>query len=85
MDYAKRFATIECVKQKSDIAQAIINYLAHLKTQGRNPKGIQIDRGKEVINKKLENWCKKHGMEICYTAVFTFTEWYGQMDEPYTG
>ena len=45
VDDANRFATVKCVKQKSDAAQAIINYLAHLKTQGRNPKGIQIDCG----------------------------------------
>ena len=45
VDDTKRFATIECIKQKSDAAEAIINYLAHLKTQGRNPKGIQIDHG----------------------------------------
>ena len=54
IDDAKRFATMECVKQKSDAAQAVINYLAHLKTQGRTPKGIQIDHGKEFVNEKLE-------------------------------
>ena len=69
VDDAKRFATIECVKQKSDAAQAVINYLAHLTTQRRNPKGIQIDCGKEFINKKLESWCKECGMEIHYTAL----------------
>ena len=31
VDNAKRFATVKCIKQKSDTAQAIINYLAHLK------------------------------------------------------
>ena len=39
VDNAKRFATIKCVKQKSDTAQAIINYLAHLQIQGRNSQG----------------------------------------------
>ena len=71
VDDAKRFATVECVKQKSDAAQAVINYLAHLKTQGRNPKGIQIDCGKEFVNEKLENWCKERGMEIRYTAPYS--------------
>ena len=71
MDDAKRFATVECIKRKSDTAQAVINYLAHLKTQGRNPKGIQIDCGKEFINKKLESWCKEHGMEIYYTVPYS--------------
>ena len=64
VDDAKRFATIKCVKQKSDATQAVINYLAHLKTQGRNPKGIQIDCGKEFVNEKLESWCKECSMEI---------------------
>ena len=63
--------TIECVKQKSDATQVVINYLAHLKTQGRNPKGIQIDQGKEFVNEKLESWCKEHGMEIRYTAPYS--------------
>ena len=71
VDNAKRFATVKCVNQKSDTAQAIINYLAHLKTQGRNQKGIQIDCGKEFVNEKLENWCKEHGMEIHYTALYS--------------
>ena len=71
MDDAKRFATVKCIKQKYDAAQAIINHLAHLKTQRRNPKGIQIDCGKELVNKKLENWCKKCGMEIHYTVPYS--------------
>ena len=71
LNNAKRFATVECIKQKSDAAQAIINYLAYLKTQGRNPKEIQINCGKEFINEKLENWCKEHGMEICYTVPYS--------------
>ena len=71
MDDAKRFATVECVKQKSDAAQAVMNYLAHLKTQGRHPKGIQIDCGKEFVNEKLENWCKECSMEIRYTAPYS--------------
>ena len=56
---------------KSDAAQAVINYLAHLKTQGRNPKGIQIDNGKEFINEKLESWCQECSMEICYTVLYS--------------
>ena len=51
--------------------QAVINYLAHLKTQGINPKGIQMDCGKEFINEKLENWCKECGMETHYTAPYS--------------
>ena len=71
MDDAKRFTTIECVKKKSDAAQAVINYLAHLKTQGQHLKGIQIDCGKEFVNEKLENWGKELGMEIHYTVPYS--------------
>ena len=55
VDDAKRFATVKCIKQKSDAAQAVINYLAHLKAQEKNPKGIQFDCGKEFVNEKLKN------------------------------
>jgi Integrase core domain/GAG-pre-integrase domain len=71
VDDAKRFATIECIKKKSDAAQLVMNYLAHLKTHGRIPKGIQIDNGKEFVNEKLESWCKEHGMKIHYTALYS--------------
>ena len=53
VDDAKIFATIKCIKKKSDAAQAVINHLAHLKTQGRNPKGIQINCKKEFVNLRL--------------------------------
>lgn len=71
VDDAKRFATVECVKKKSDAAQLVINYLTHLKTHGRIPKGIQIDNEKEFVNEKLESWCKEHGMEIRYTVPYS--------------
>jgi transposase InsO family protein len=40
-------------------------------TQGRTPKAIQIDRGKEFINNKLEKWCKEKGIEIHLTAPYS--------------
>jgi hypothetical protein len=71
VDDAKRFTTVDFLKEKSDAAQAVINYLAHLIAQGRTPKGIQIDRGKEFVNEKLEGWCKQHGIEIRLTAPYS--------------
>ena len=53
---AKRFATVECIKKKSDTGQLVINYLAHLKTHGRILKGIQIDNGKEFVNEGESVW-----------------------------
>jgi hypothetical protein len=56
--------TVNFVKKKSEAAQGVINYLTHLITQGRKPKGIQINGGKEFVNEKLEKWCKEKGIEI---------------------
>jgi hypothetical protein len=67
----KRYATLEFIKEKSDVAQAVINYLAHLITQGRKPKAIQIDSGGEFVNQRLETWCKERGIEIHLTAPYS--------------
>jgi hypothetical protein len=59
VDDAKQYIMVDFVKKKSEAAQGVINYLTHLITQGRKPKGIQIDGGKEFVNEKLEKWCKE--------------------------
>ena len=71
VDDAKWYATVEFIKEKSDAAQGVINYLAHLITQGHTPKVIQIDCGKEFVNENLESWCKEHGIEIHLTAPYS--------------
>jgi hypothetical protein len=71
VDDAKRYITVECLKEKSDAAQLVINYLAHLITQGKKPKAIQIDGGKEFVNENLKSWCKERGIEIHITAPYS--------------
>ena len=71
MDDVKQFTTVQCLKEKSDSTQSVINYLTHLIVQNRKPKGIQIDFRKEFVNEKLENWCKEHGIEIRLTAPYS--------------
>jgi hypothetical protein len=71
VDNSKRYITVEFLKEKSEAAQEVINYLAHLITQGRRPKAIQIDRGKEFVNEKLTQWCKGKGIEIHLTAPYS--------------
>jgi hypothetical protein len=71
VDDAKRFVTVDFLKEKSEAAQGVMNYLAHLETQGRKPKGIQIDCGKEFVNEKLEKYCKQRGIEIRLTAPYS--------------
>ena len=38
--------------------------MTYLKTQGRNPRAIHVDGGKEFINQNLRNWCREQGIEI---------------------
>ena len=35
------------------------------------PKAIQIDRGREFVNEKLEQWCKEQGIELRLTALYS--------------
>jgi transposase InsO family protein len=39
--------------------------------QGCKPKVIQMDWGKEFVNKKLKQWCKEKGIEIRLTAPYS--------------
>jgi hypothetical protein len=71
VDDVKQYMTVEFLKRKSDAAQEVINYLAHLITQGRTPKAIQIDGGGEFMNEKVETWCKAHEIEIHKTALYS--------------
>ena len=71
VDDAKRYTTLGYLKSKSDAVQQVINYLTCLKTQGRKPMAIQIDRGKEFINEKLERWCNENGIVIRLTAPYS--------------
>ena len=69
IDDAKCNITINFPKEKSDVAQAVINYIAQLLTQGWKLKGIQIDCENEFINKKLKTNCKEHGINIHLMAL----------------
>ena len=71
VDDAKRYITANCLKEKSDAAQGVIDYLTHLTTQGRKPKAIQIDGGKEFVNETLKGWCRARGIEIHMTAPYS--------------
>jgi hypothetical protein len=71
VDDSARYTTAEYLKQKSDATQKVIEYLVHLKTQGRAPKAIRIDRGKEFVNETLQSWCRQQGIEIQMTAPYS--------------
>jgi len=71
VDDATRYTSIYFQKEKSEATQTVINHLTRLPTQDRKPKAINIDRGKEFINEKLETWCNEHGIEIRLTAPYS--------------
>jgi len=67
----KRYISVEFLKEKNQAPQAVMNYLTHLKVRGHKPKGIQIDRGKEFVNEKFEQWWKEQGIELRLTAPYS--------------
>ena len=68
---AERFSTTEFLKQKREAPQKVKEYLTHLKTQGRKPKAIRVDQGKEFVNDDLKTWCWQQGIEIHMTAPYS--------------
>jgi len=71
VDDAKRYVTVNFCKEKTEAAQLVINYLAHQIANGRIPRAIQIDRGKEFVNQKLRDWCSERGIELRLTAPYS--------------
>ena len=71
VDDAQRYISVEFLKEKNQAAQAVMNYLTYLKVQGKMPKAIQIDRGREFVNEKLERWCKEQRIKLRLTAPYS--------------
>src|SRR5262245_5666778 len=70
VDDSKQYITADCLKEKLDAAQGVINYLTYIMNRGAKPKAIQIDGGKEFINERLKTWCKERGIDIRITAPY---------------
>ena len=71
VDDAPRYMMVKFLKEKNQVSQAVMNYLTYLKVQGHKLKAIQIDQGKELVNEKLEQWCKEQGIELRLTAPYS--------------
>jgi hypothetical protein len=71
VDNTQQYISVEFSKEKNQVSQAVMNYLTYLKVRGHKPKAIQIDRGKEFVNDKLERWCKEQGIELRLTAPYS--------------
>jgi transposase InsO family protein len=71
VDDSGRYITTEFLKEKSEAAQKVKDYLAKLISHDKKPKAIRIDRGKEFVNKSLTAWCCERGIEIQMTAPYS--------------
>ena len=71
VDDSSWYITTEFLKKKSEAADKVKNYLAHLTSHNRKPKAIRIDRGKEFLNEQLSAWCQEKGIDIQLTAPYS--------------
>ena len=71
VDDMGRFTTVNFLKAKSETVQKVKNYLTHLKIQGKSPKAVCFNCGKEILNEELESWCTEQGIEIKTTALYS--------------
>ena len=61
-----------------------MNYMMHLNVQGKTPKAICMDCGREFVNETLFGWCQSKGMEMQMTTPYSpsqnsVAEWMNHM------
>lgn len=62
-DLHSRYTDVMFLREKSEAADVTINYIERIKTQfGVKPKVFRTDRGKEFLNKKLQNYLLREGI-----------------------
>ena len=61
-------STVAFLKGKNEMSPKVKQYLTYLRTQGKQPRAIRIDRGKEFLNEDLKTWYQNEGIEIQATA-----------------
>ena len=71
VDDRARYITIGFLEAKDQATQHVQNYLNLLKTHGKSPRAIRVDRGKEFVNETLQNWCGERGIDIQITAPYS--------------
>ena len=69
-DYS-RHISVRFLKAKSEAAQQVKDYIAHLKAYGKSPRAIRSDRGKEFANDSLRTWCDEQGIEMQLTGPYS--------------
>lgn len=68
-DMYSRYTEVEFVKEKSETCGVIKAYIERLKTRfGKAPTILRSDRGKEFMNKALENYLTENGVTRQFTV-----------------
>jgi transposase InsO family protein len=70
-DDASRFIAVLFLRDKAEAFDRIKAHVAMLRKQGRAPKYMRFDNGKELINAKLEELARQEGMIIEPTAPYS--------------
>ena len=83
-------AAITLIKNKSDAAQAVINYINMAETQlNKRVKELHTDNGTEYLNEKLQTALSSRGIIHTTTAPYTpeqnpiaerYSAWHSQID-----
>lgn len=71
VDDSTRYVTVKLLKRKDEAVQCIKEHLTYLRTQGKSPRALRADNGKEYSNDELITWCRKEGIEIQFTAPYS--------------
>ena len=71
LDDKTRRVRIRFLKTKDEAAQAVKDYITYLKAQGKSPKALRFDHGKEYVNNDLLSWCQQQGLEVQPTAPYS--------------
>jgi hypothetical protein len=71
LDDATRRPRVCFLKTKDGATLAVKNYVTNLKTQGKTPKALRFDRGREFVNNDLATWLMAQGIEIQTTAGYS--------------
>ena len=62
---------IRFLQQKSEATRTVKDYVAHLKTNGMQLRAFRYDRGREFINKELQDWLTSQGIELQMIAPYS--------------
>ena len=63
-DVYSKHCEVYFIRKKSEAADATIRYINKMETQlGKRPKVFRSDRGKEYLNKKLQDFLEKKGIQ----------------------